>query len=96
MYKLQELRSGKQTFSLKASPSKIPHDVYRRKAQGSTDYEFVGPVRYDLSLVEAEKKAAGMDAAVAQLKNSLATFQQEKEANRYALVLDSPLSGIST
>lgn len=83
LFDMQELRCGKQTFSLKAAPSRFPGEIYRRKAKGSNDYDLVGSVHHDLSLVEVEKNSAAMDAAVAQLKNSLASYQQEKEANKY-------------
>jgi RNA polymerase II elongation factor ELL len=45
-------------------------------------WHFQGLINHRLAIKQAEKASAGMDSALANLKSSLATLSQEKEARR--------------
>ncbi len=77
----QTLRYGTKTLDLETTPEKVRHELYR--ADGSSRMEFQGLVSARLAIKATNDAAAGVDAALAQLKSSLATIQQEKDANKY-------------
>jgi len=81
---LQKLKYGTKTVQLAVSQEAFQHEIYQSSAS-SPDLNFKGAVTQIATLKASETAtddAAGTDAALANLKQSLASFAQEKEAKR--------------
>lgn len=76
------LRYGTSSKPLHFTPSKFRNELYRRDSEESQDLKFVGLVSHTVSLKKAEETTAGADAAMAALKAQMASYSQDKEANK--------------
>lgn len=82
----QLLRFAGQSHVLCTRASSEYHEVYQCGPDRShKDWTFHGLVSHRLNLEVANKSMEGMDAALEELKNNMATIQQETEARKYAL-----------
>jgi len=81
---LQKLKYGTKTVQLAVSPETVQHEIYQSSGS-SPDLTFKGAVTQIATLKASEPSsddAAGTDAALANLRQSLASFAQEKEAKK--------------
>ncbi|GAB7366473.1 hypothetical protein MBLNU230_g8267t1 [Neophaeotheca triangularis] len=84
--KAPKLRLGTKTIDLDLSPDAFRHELYT--ASSLTDFAFDALITHRARVKSAEKEdkgTAGADAALASLKNNLASFAQEKQANSTAI-----------
>jgi RNA polymerase II elongation factor ELL len=59
------------------------HEIYQSEpGQSRKDWTFSGLVSHSLSLEQANKSIVGMEAALEELKNNMASIQQETEARK--------------
>ena len=80
------LRFANQSHVLSTRPSVFRHEIYQCEPdQGRKDWDFSGLVSHSLVLAQANKTMEGMDAALEELKNNMASIQQEVEARKCAL-----------
>ncbi|GAB7341963.1 hypothetical protein MBLNU457_g0263t1 [Dothideomycetes sp. NU457] len=82
--KTLKLKYGTKTVQLAVSPETFQHEIYQSSGS-SSDLTFKGAVTQIATLKASEPSsddAAGTDAALANLKQSLASFAQEKEAKK--------------
>ncbi|GAB7354014.1 hypothetical protein MBLNU459_g4604t1 [Dothideomycetes sp. NU459] len=87
--KFPRIRYGSKLLDLNATPETFRHEIYSADAASAADLTFTGLVSYKAEIRAADKKAddaaAGSDAALAMLKQSLASAAQEKEARKVTI-----------
>ncbi|KAF2751239.1 hypothetical protein M011DRAFT_395068, partial [Sporormia fimetaria CBS 119925] len=79
-----QLKYGDKSYALNTSLEPLRHEVYHASGPGSEDgLDCVGIIKHNLTVQKkAEDVTAGVDSALAQLKNSMAAMQELKEANK--------------
>lgn len=87
---MQRIRYGSKTLDLNVRPETFRHEIYSASKEGSSgDGAFTALVSHEAHVKAAEKKteadSAGADAALATLKQSLASMAKDKEARKYVV-----------
>lgn len=78
-----QLKVGDKTHVLQSSPETHTYELYHSSGSGSDhDLEFAGVINHNLIVQEAAGVTAGVDSALASLKNSMAAISEFKEANK--------------
>lgn len=74
-------------MDLNVRPETFRHEIYSADQSSATDLSFAALVSHQAEVRPEDKKVesdtAGSDAALAMLKQSLASAAQEKEARKY-------------
>lgn len=77
----QKIRLGKRAIDLTISPEAFRHELFTASTDSLSDFDFSGIVSHRAELKAPERKqSVGSDAALAALQNSLASYQQNKQA----------------
>lgn len=84
---MQRIRYGSKTLDLSVRPETFRHEIYSADKSSAADLAFTALVSHQAEVKSPDKKVeddtAGPDAALAMLKQSLASAAQEKEARKY-------------
>lgn len=83
---LQRIRYGSKTLDLNVKPETFRHEIYSTNKDSDNQGAFAALVSHEAHVKTVEQKdtkdAAGADAALAALKQSLASMAKEKEARK--------------
>jgi hypothetical protein len=74
------LRIGSRSLTLASRPAKLGPEIYR--AHDDDEWEFAGHVSHSLTIQKAEDPSAGLDEALAVLKNNMASMEKERDARK--------------
>ncbi|KAL1296582.1 hypothetical protein AAFC00_000079 [Neodothiora populina] len=84
-----KLRYGSKTLNLNVRPETFRHEIYEANKARTGSLDFSTLVSYEAHVKPTEQKsessAAGADAALAALKESLASMAQQKEARKVTI-----------
>ena len=80
---VQSLQFGSKSIALQVGPESYTHELYTRDEESGDKLSYTATITQRASLSVPRKDTAGTDAALANLKQSLASFAQDKEAKQY-------------
>ena len=76
-----KIRLGKRTIDLSISSEAFRHELYLASVESANDFHFKSLISHTVEWKLPERKhSLGSDAALAALQNSLASYEQEKQA----------------
>jgi hypothetical protein len=83
----QVLHIGNQSHILSTRPSAFRHEIYKCEPdRDRMDWNFSGLVSHSLAATQTNNNPLdGMDAALEEFRNSMASIQQEAEARKCVL-----------
>lgn len=69
---------------LESTPSKFRQELYQASGDAgkAKEWEFAGLVNHNLTLQKAKEVSEGMEAALATMRNNMASMEQDLQARR--------------
>lgn len=82
----QRLELGETTYDLSSSPEHARHELYRYATDveegEEAPWEFAGLINHTLGIKRVEQKAGELDQAMEDLKQRMASIDEQKEAGK--------------
>lgn len=75
------LRYGARSVTLETRPSKFRPEIYKVSNE-KDEWDFSGLISHSLCVEKIKDDSAGLDEAMAVLKNNMASFEKERDARK--------------